>query len=155
VRKQYPDAHLTMVGPEMDGGLRECESLAAELGVGSHVEFIGRVPKSTVPEFGNKCDIFLNPTFVDNTPVSTVEAMAMGMCIVATTAGGLPYLLRDGETALLVTPGNDEEMAAAMLKILENPSLAERLSQNARSAAEEMDWRAITPRWVDIIQAVA
>jgi glycosyltransferase involved in cell wall biosynthesis len=155
VQQKYPDAHLTMVGPEMDGGLRECESLAAELGLDSHVEFIGRVPKSKVPEFGNKCDIFLNPTFVDNTPVSTVEAMAMGMCIVATTAGGLPYLLRDGETALLVTPGNDEEMAAAMLKILENPSLSERLSQNARSAAEEMDWRAITPRWVDIIQSVA
>jgi glycosyltransferase involved in cell wall biosynthesis len=101
------------------------------------------------------CDIFLNPTFVDNTPVSVVEAMAMGMCIVATSAGGLPYLLKDGETALLVSPGNETEMAAAMLKILENPSLSERLSNNARSSGEEMDWRAITPKWVDVIHSIA
>lgn len=155
VQQQYPNAHLTMVGPEIDDVLRECQSLAAELKLHSNIDFLGRVSKSRIPEIGSKCDIFLNPTFVDNTPVSTVEAMAMGMCIVATTAGGLPYLLEDGHTALLVSPGNEVEMAAAILRILQNPTLGESLSRNARSTAEQMDWRTVTPRWVDVIQSVA
>jgi glycosyltransferase involved in cell wall biosynthesis len=155
VQQQYPNAHLTMVGPEIDDVLRECESLAAELKLQSNIDFLGRVSKSRIPELGSKCDIFLNPTFVDNTPVSTVEAMAMGMCIVATTAGGLPYLLQDGHTALLVSPGDEVEMATAILRILRNPTLGESLSRNARSMAEQMDWRTVTPRWVDVIQSVA
>lgn len=155
VRAQYPNAHLTMVGPEIDNVLRECQSLVAELELQSHVEFHSRVPKAKIPELGNKCDIFVNPTFVDNTPVSVVEAMAMGMCIVATSAGGLPYLLKDGETALLVSPGNETEMANAMLRILKDPALSERLSQNVRSAAEQMDWRSVTPQWVNVIHSVA
>jgi glycosyltransferase involved in cell wall biosynthesis len=155
VQQLYPHAHLTMVGPEIDDVRSECESLVERLKLQSHVEFLGRVPKSRIPELGSKCDIFLNPTFVDNTPLSTVEAMAMGMCVVATTAGGLPYLLQDGETALLVSPGNEAEMAAAIVRILEDPTLSERLSRNARSTAEQMDWRSVTPRWIDMIQSVA
>lgn len=155
VQQQYPNAHLTMVGPEIDDVLGECQSLAAELKLNSNIDFLGRVSKSRIPELGSKCDIFLNPTFVDNTPVSTVEAMAMGMCIVATTAGGLPYLLQDGHTALLVSPGDEVEMAKAVFRILQNPRLGESLSRNARSMAEQMDWRTVTPRWVDVIQSVA
>lgn len=155
VQQQYPNAHLTMVGPEVDDVLRECQSLVTELKLHSNIEFLGRIPKSRIPELGSKCDIFLNPTFVDNTPVSTVEAMAMGMCIVATTAGGLPYLLQDGYTALLVSPGDEVEMASAILRILQNPTLGERLSRNARSMAEQKDWSSITPKWVDVIQSVA
>ena len=154
VKQQYADARLMMVGPEIDDVLDECRSLVNRLGLESNVEFLGRIPKSRIPELGRKCDVFLNPTFVDNTPVSIVEAMAMGMCIVATTAGGLPYLLKEGETALLVPPGDERGMAVAILKILQNPTLSERLSRNARSAAEQMDWGKVTPRWLELIQSV-
>ena len=144
-----------MVGPEIDDVLLDCQSLVGELNLMPHVEFLGRVPKSQIPELGSRCDIFLNPTFVDNTPVSTVEAMAMGMCVVATTAGGLPYLLENEKTALLVAPGDEVAMANAILKILGNPALGERLSRNAHAMAKQMDWRTVTPKWVDIIQSVA
>lgn len=155
VQKQYSNARLTMAGPDLEGGLRECERLVAELGLSSHVEFLGRVPKARIPELGNQNDIFLNPTFVDNTPVSTVEAMAMGMCVIATTAGGLSHLLKHEQTALLVTPGSEQEMAEAMLRILEESSVASRLSANARKAAEYMDWGLVMPRWSDLIKSVA
>jgi glycosyltransferase involved in cell wall biosynthesis len=155
VQQQYANARLIMVGPEIDNVRSECQSLVTELGLKHEVEFLDRVPKTRIPELGSQCDIFINPAFVDNTPVSVVEAMAMGMCIVATSAGGLPYLLKDGETALLVPPGNETEMANAMLRILKDPALSERLSQNVRSAAEQMDWRAVTPQWVNVIHSVA
>jgi glycosyltransferase involved in cell wall biosynthesis len=143
-----------MAGPEIDDVLNECKSLVNKLALQSHVQFLGRVPKSRIPQLGTESDIFLNPTFVDNTPVSTVEAMAMGMCIVATTAGGLPHLLKQNETALLVSPGDESEMASAMLKLLRDPELADKLSRNARSVAEHMDWREVTPQWLDIIRSV-
>jgi glycosyltransferase involved in cell wall biosynthesis len=155
VQQKYPDARLVMAGPELDDVLPKCKSLSKRLGVERNVEFLGRVPKSQIPELGNQCDVFLNPTSVDNTPVSIVEAMAMGMCIVATTVGGLPHLLKDGETALLVPPGNEREMACAMLRILEDQELAERLSRNARSVAESMDWVQVTPKWLELIRSVA
>lgn len=155
VQRKYPSARLVMAGPEFDDALPKCKALAKELGIESNIEFLGRVPKSRIPELGRSCDIFVNPTLVDNTPVSVVEAMAMGMCIVATTAGGLPYLLKHGESALLVSPGNEIEMAEAMLQILANPFLSETLSKNARLSAERMDWRAVTPKWTNVIQSVA
>jgi glycosyltransferase involved in cell wall biosynthesis len=155
VQRQYPEARLTMAGPQIDGVLEECRSLIAQLNLQPHVNLLGRVPKSQIPELGRQCDIFLNPTFVDNTPVSTVEAMAMGMCIVATTAGGLTHLLKDGETALLVKPGDDNQMADAMLKILAEPKLSARLSRNGRQAAEAMDWSVVLPRWSSLIESVA
>jgi len=155
VQQRYPEAHLTMAGPQIDGVLEECHSLIHELKLQAHVDLLGRVPKSQIPELGRKCDIFLNPTLVDNTPVSTVEAMAMGMCIVATTAGGLTHLLKNGDTALLVEPGDENQMADAMLNILSQPELSARLSRNGRRQAETMDWSQVLPRWSTLIESVA
>jgi len=155
VRLEYPDARLVMAGPEIDDVLPKCKSLAREYGLEDSIEFLGRVPKSRIPELGQQCDVFLNPTFVDNTPVSIVEAMAMGMCIVATNVGGLPHLLQDGETALLVPPEDEQAMAKAILRLLREPELASRLSRSARASAEFMDWTAVLPKWIDLIQEVA
>jgi L-malate glycosyltransferase len=155
VQKKYPIARLVMAGPEIDDVLGKCKSLARSLALEANIEFLGRVPKSQIPELGDHCDIFLNPTFVDNTPVSIVEAMAMGMCLVATNVGGLPHLLKHGKTALLVSPGDEVEMANAMLSILEEPGLAARLSENARLVAEKMDWSEVTHQWLSLIRSVA
>lgn len=155
VHEKYAAARLMMAGPELDDALPKCKALAKELGIEGNVEFLGRVPKSRIPELGKACDIFVNPTFVDNTPVSVVEAMAMGMCLVATNVGGLPYLIKNGETGLLVSPGDEKQMASAMLDLLERPDLAARLSHNARKIAEKMDWRAVKPQWVSVIQSAA
>jgi L-malate glycosyltransferase len=155
VQQKYPAARLVMAGPELNDSLAKCTALAQRLGVQKNVEFLGRVLKSQIPDLGKQCDIFLNPTFVDNTPVSVVEAMAMGMCIVSTNVGGLPYLLDHGETALLVPPGNEVAMANAMLQVLEEPGLAVRLSEKARQTAEKMDWSQVTHRWLSLIRLAA
>lgn len=155
VHQQYPTARLIMVGPEIDNVLGECQSMVATLGLHANVEFRQRVPKSHIPELGSACDIFVNPTFVDNTPVSVVEAMAMGMCLVATNVGGLPHLLEDEETALLVPPGDEQAMASAMVRLLREPELAVKLSKRARARAEVMDWTVVLPKWVQVIKAVA
>ncbi|MCG3148778.1 MAG: D-inositol-3-phosphate glycosyltransferase [Verrucomicrobiae bacterium] len=146
--EKYPDVHLTMVGPDKgDGSLQATQAEAARLGVTDRVTFVGGVAKSEVPAWLTHGDIFLNTTNVDNTPVSVIEAMATGLCVVSTNVGGLPDLLEHDRTALLVPPNDAVAMAGAVEQILRDPLLAAHLSGNARAWAEAYDWGAVLPMW--------
>jgi glycosyltransferase involved in cell wall biosynthesis len=78
--------------------------------------------------------------------------MACGLCIVSTNVGGLPYLLEDRKDALLVPPDDPAAMTAAVEEILSDPSLARRLSRNARLKAEQFDWRPVVSEWQEILE---
>jgi glycosyltransferase involved in cell wall biosynthesis len=73
--------------------------------------------------------------------------MACGLGVVSTNVGGIPYLLNDEEDALLVPPSDPEAMAAAVRRILTEPGLAVRLSQNARHTVEHFDWSVVLLQW--------
>ncbi|MGC8827013.1 MAG: glycosyltransferase family 4 protein, partial [Anaerolineae bacterium] len=139
------------VGPDKgDGSLQAVRRTAEALGVLERIAFPGGVPKAEVPAWLDKGDIFINTTNVDNTPVSVMEAMACGLCIVSTDVGGIPYLLEHERDALLVPAGGADAMAEAVQRILTEPGLAERLSRNARAKAEGFDWSVILPAWEQI-----
>lgn len=146
------DARLDMIGPDKrDGSLERARAAAVQLGVAGAVEFPGAVPKTAVPERIDRGDIFLNTTTIDNTPVSVLEAMACGACIVSTRVGGIPHLLRDGQEALLVEPRDPPAMAQAVGRILGDAALSARLSRAARAKAESFDWSAILPQWSQLL----
>jgi len=148
LRDIFPDTHLTMIGPDKgDGALQETQASIEKLGLQKNIEIVPGIPKSEVPEYLGRADIFINTTNVDNTPVSVLEAMACGLCVVSTNVGGIPYLLNDEEDALLVPPDDPEAMAFAVRRILTEPGLAVRLSQNARNKVEQFDWSVILPQW--------
>jgi glycosyltransferase involved in cell wall biosynthesis len=146
IAKDWPHARLTMYGPDKgDGALETLRTTASQLGVEALLRLPGAVPKRRVPEALSQGDIFLNTTDFDNTPVSILEAMASGLCIVSTDAGGIRHLLEDGKDALLTPRGDVEAMAAAVRRILTEPGLAARLSANARRKAETFDWSVVLP----------
>jgi len=156
ILKDFPGAELTMVGPDKgDGSYEVTRREAARLGVTDRMTLTGSIPKQQVPEWMNRGDVFLNTTNVDNTPVSILEAMACGMCIVSTKVGGISYLLEDGHDALLVPPDDPAAMAAAVHRILTEPALAERLSFNARKKVEQYDYSVILPQWEALVKTVA
>jgi glycosyltransferase involved in cell wall biosynthesis len=156
LRNDFPDIHLLMIGRDKgDGSFQAFQQMVESLGVGDHVDCPGGVAKSDVPSWLNKGDIFLNTTNVDNTPVSVMEAMACGLCVVSTNVGGIPYLLDHERDALLVPPNDPEAMAAAVRRILTEPDLAVRLSRNARRKAEQFDWGTILPQWEELLMTVA
>jgi glycosyltransferase involved in cell wall biosynthesis len=99
-------------------------------------------------------DIFLNTTNVDNTPISVLEAMACGLCVVSTNVGGIPYLLEHEHDALLVPPDDPAAVATAVRRLLTEPDLAEQLSRNARQKAEKFDWSIILPQWEALLISV-
>lgn len=156
LQPSFSDIHVTMVGPDKgDGSLQALQQCAAALGVQNRITLPGGVPKTAVPHWLQKGDIFLNTTNVDNTPVSVIEAMACGLCVVSTNVGGIPYLLEHERDALLVPPDDAEAMAAAVTRLLTEPGLAERLSRNARQKAEQFDWSVIMPQWENILTTLA
>jgi glycosyltransferase involved in cell wall biosynthesis len=156
LRKSVPAATLEMIGPDKrDGSLEQARAAAVELGLVDRVRFHGAVPKTDIPSWINRGDIFLNTTTIDNSPVTVVEAMAGGACIVSTNVGGVPHLIADGAEGLLVPPGDPARMAAAIERILTDSGLATKLSAAARAKAETLDWSAVLPKWNGLLHAVA
>jgi len=146
-------ADLVMIGPDKrDGSLGRLMDAAERQGVSQQIRIIPGIPNEQVPEYLARGDIFLNTTNIDNTPVSVIEAMACGLCIVSTNVGGIPYLLEDETDALLVPPNDPSLMAGAVQRILMEPALAGRLSENARRKAGQFDWSVIFPEWVRLFE---
>lgn len=146
--KEFPTVRLVMIGPDKkDGSLESAKNLALKLGVLDNITFPGPVPKATTPEWINGGDILLNTPRIDNTPVSILEAMACGVCIVSTNVGGIPYLLENEYDSLLVPDGDEIAMAKAVQRLLTEDGLADRLSVNARQKVEQCDWSMILPKW--------
>jgi glycosyltransferase involved in cell wall biosynthesis len=152
---EFPECCLAMVGPDKnDGSLETTVRTARELNVLARIDLAGPVEKAKVPACFSNEDIFLNTSNVDNTPISILEAMASGLCIVSTNVGGIPYLLEHGKNGLLVPPNDPEAMAQAVLSILHKPKLAESLSRNARNTAEQFDWSFIVPKWEALFNSI-
>lgn len=151
---RYPDAHLTMIGPDK-GMLEAVRERAAALGVSDRLELVPGVPKADVGKHLAAADIFLNTTTVDNTPVSVLEAMATGLCVVSTSVGGIPHLLENGVHALLVPSGDVDATVAAISRLRDDPGLALALSTQARTRASEHDWPSVLDRWEALFTQVA
>jgi len=149
----FPAARLTMVGADKDGSRLATERVCAELGLSQRVEFVGVIAKESVPARLARADVFLNTTDVDNTPVTLLEAMASGLCLVSTNVGGIPYLVSHRREAMLVPQRDPGAMAEAVREVLLNPELAASLSRNGRRRAEESDWATVLPRWESLLAA--
>lgn len=154
VARRFPGATLAMLGPDKgDGSLAAAQVRAAELGVVDRLTVVGGVPHGEVARHLAAADVLINTADVDNTPLSVLEAMAAGLCIVSTSAGGLPYLLEDGRSALLVPPRDPDAMARAVTRVLDEPSLAEQLSRGAHARACQHDWAPVLDQWTHTLLA--
>lgn len=149
-----PGLHVDMIGPDKhDGSLEATRAACASLGVADQITFVGAVPSDTVPGWLDKNDIFLNTTFVDNTPVSVMQALACGLPVVSTNVGGIPYALSHDVDALLVPPDDEEAMVREIRRILGEPGLAGRLSRSGRERVAQCDPSVVGPQWEEILTA--
>ena len=152
VKQRFPDAELCMVGPDKDGTLADCQNLAKELKVEDSVKYTGQLPKSEWIELSEKYDIFVNTTNFDNTPVSVMEAMALGLPVASTDATGLPYLLHHGKVALLSSTRCGESMASNVIRLLENQHLVSDLTSNGRKQVEGYQEDQVLKIWKKLLK---
>lgn len=149
-----PDATLCMVGSDKDGTRERVEKRIAELKLTDRVILPGRLLKDEWIKLAEQYDIFINTTTIDNMPVSVIEAMALGLPIVSTNVGGIPYLIEHGVTGILVPSANSHEMVKAIRELLSNPEYARQLSINARKMVEHFDWEQVKLMWYDVLDGI-
>lgn len=127
---EEPRVRLRLVGegPER----RSLEETAAALGLQSQVIFEGMLHYDQVRELYRRADLFVLPSFEEGLPVVLMEAMSCEVACVATCVAGIPELIRDGETGLLVAPSDTGGLAAAILRLIRDPELRRRLGVAAR-----------------------
>ena len=128
VREQLPSAHFLIVG---DGPDRtRFEHQARELGIGDAVHFCGR--RSDVPNLLAQIDLFLLTSDMEASPVSILEAMAVGLPVVSTNVGSIPETIAEGVTGFLVEPASETEMAQRVTELLADPLLADEMGRAGR-----------------------
>lgn len=133
VAAEEPDARFIIVG---DGILHpEMEQYASALGISDRVIFTGW--RRDLPNIYADLDVLVISSNNEGTPVSAIEAMASGCPVVATRVGGVPDLIAEGETGYLVPPGSADELATAILRLLQNPKAASCMGQAAQAVARE------------------
>jgi glycosyltransferase involved in cell wall biosynthesis len=134
LHERLPDAVIVSIGGEKHpGDLERVRRAADELGVSTTVRFLGRRPDAA--RFIAAADVVVNPSDVEGLPIVVLEAMAVGTPVVATAVGGVPSLIEQERTGLLVDPGDPETLAAALIRIVTDAGLARTISEAAREVA--------------------
>lgn len=150
LRRSYPNATLTMAGPDM--GLKsEIINRVRRAGYGAQVTVLDLIGLDEKRALADSHDIYINTNRVDNTPVSMIEMAALGLAIVSTCVGGIPYLMTSNVNALLA--GEDvEELTACIVRIVEQPDLGSCLTKNARELIGKFDERMVISEWTKLME---
>ena len=160
VLARHPNARLVVVG---DGPCRgELEALSSHLQLGDRVRFAGAQPPAALPRLYRASGVFVLPSVVamsgdtDGLPVVLLEAMAAGCPLVGSAVGGIPDVMINGRTGLLVEPGEPPALAAAINQVLDSPAEASRMGALAqRWARRKFDWRQVARGYAGVLEQAA
>jgi rhamnosyl/mannosyltransferase len=153
--RQWPGTVLIAGDGPLEAPLR---AQAADLGIGSRVRFLGRVPDETLPAYYQAVDAFVLPSIAHTEAfgVVQVEAMAAGLPVVSTDLPtGVPWVNQNGVSGLVVPPGDAPALGAALRRIAEDADLRQRLGEGGRARADRLFSRERMVRsFHDVIEAV-
>lgn len=152
VRRAHHDSvHLRIVG---DGSERaRLERQAADLGIADRVTFVGKVAHDAVAHEYAQAEIFCGLSRSEALGNVFLEAQAAGCAVVATNVGGIPDIVRDGVTGILVPPNNAEAAASTITHVLDNQTYHQALASAGRQNAENYDWKSISNQYDAIYQS--
>ncbi|GAP08151.1 glycosyltransferase [Anaerolinea thermolimosa] len=119
-----------------------------------NVELPGRIPWTDVPDYLANADIFVMPSIkdqkgnLDGLPTVLLEAMSSGLPVIASRIAGIPLVIQDNRNGILVSPGNSNELAEALLKLINNQDLRRRLGENARKdIITQFNWDSVASKF--------
>lgn len=143
--ESFPHSVLQLIG---EGEKRqEMEDLVKELSLTKHVEFLGL--QTNVYGYLHDADVFTLPSLYEGIPITLIEAMGTGLPIVATNVGGVPDMLKDGESGLL-TEVDEEKIAQAFLEMAKDEDLRKRLGEQAKAASVAFSAEQMTEKYLEI-----
>lgn len=136
IAPQYPQAHLRIAGSAEDAYLQQCNREIEAAGLQDKVHVLGNLSIRDVQLELSKANCLVVPSFQENAPLTIAEAMAGGVPVVASNVGGIPGMVENEKTGLLIDPHQTESIAEAVLKILCDESRARSMGQTGRQTAE-------------------
>jgi len=147
--QDYPQAELCMVGPWDEQTYPVCKAYAERHNL--PVRFTGKLSKAAWHQLAQDYSFFINTTRIDNTPMSVMEAMALGLAVVSTNVGGIPALVEHERQALLVPPQQVEAFYQAICRSMHAPEATRARCLAARAKAERLDWSVIKNKWEELL----
>jgi glycosyltransferase involved in cell wall biosynthesis len=153
VHQTLPQARLTVAGSGPQ--LANLQQLANELGIAAAVNFCGRIDNDQMNALYASADLMLNPSTVDNMPISILEAFASAVPVVSTDVGGVPFVAEHQRTALLVPARDPQAMAAAMLEILLHAEFSEQLANSGLAEVQSYAWPEVRDQWLVVYRDLA
>jgi glycosyltransferase involved in cell wall biosynthesis len=151
IQQRYPEASLIVAH---DGSCRSAlEELARELGL-RNTQFLGCVPQETMAELYEAADVYLASPDMDCMPGSILECFASGLPVVATKAGGIPYIVKHEQTGLLVGCGDHQALADCAVWLLEDAELAGSLSERGHRECEKYKAGPVRQAWVRLYRGL-
>ncbi len=147
IQRQYAEAKLIISHEGIER--KRLENLAKELEL-RNVEFIGLVPQEKIAELYDSADIYLNSPNLDCMPGSLIECFSSGLPIVSTNAGGIPYIVKDGETGLLVEKNDHRALAEKAMFLLENTEFAGQIITNGFAESTKYQWESVKDKWLNL-----
>jgi len=148
---KWNDTKLCMVGPDKDDSLNSVKQLADQLGVRDHLSIKGKLEKKEWIKLSEEYDIFINTSNFDNLPVSLMEAMALGLPIITTNVGGIPFLINHKSTGILVKPNDPDEFVVAVNDLISGEANGLNLAANARNEVFNYDKSKVITQWFEFI----
>ena len=144
--------HLRIVG---DGSQRQAlERLTEELGIGDRVTFVGFVPVNHVYEEFAKAQIFCGLSRSEALGNVFLEAQAEGCAVIGTNVGGIPDIVQDGMTGILVPPDDVGAAARAMQKLIDDTQLRLQLAEGGREHAKKYDWGIMSEQYLKLYNSI-
>lgn len=126
---------LRVAGAAQPGYLADCRAEAERLGVGARVTFLGGLSVAQVQEELTRAQVFALTSFQENAPLSLAEAMAAGLPSVAASVGGVPEMIENGVTGLLVDPWDAAGAGSALARLIDDEAWAQSMGRKARELA--------------------
>lgn len=149
VLERVPSARFLMVG----GGRREQELRAAAAPYGAAVQFLGM--RDDVPALMSASDVLVLPSYTEALPTVLLEGMSNGLPVVATRVGGIPEIVQEGETGILVPPRDAAALASAILRLAQSPGEAQAMGERGRARVESVfDARLHAQKVADLYEQV-
>jgi glycosyltransferase involved in cell wall biosynthesis len=154
LKPQFPDLKIVLAG---DGFERpELVRLAAELGIASDVTFLGWVPNADLPQYYRAAAVSVIPSLEEGFGIPAAEAMGCEVAVVASDAGGLPEVVENGVTGLVVPRGDANALAQAIGSLLADPQRRRRMGQAGRERALRLfDWDRSAEQFEEIYREVS
>jgi glycosyltransferase involved in cell wall biosynthesis len=151
VKQKYPRAEMVITG---DGSQRaELERLAAGEKLNG-VTFTGRVSLNELSRYFAETDVYVNASSIDGLPISLLEALAVGLPVVTTGAGGIPGVINDGNNGLIVRSNDPSGLADRIIKLVESPELVQQLSEQAKLSSRDFSLAHVKEKLSDLYRCL-